>query len=228
MHPHLQRITHVHLNAIANAPERFEAQFVNLTELPNLPKNAAALERGRQFHQVMQQHFLGLDVSPLLDADADLDRYFQAYRTSPPELLDGDRQAERALTSACGGFQLYGVLDLLVEGGDRAQIVDWKTYRHPPTVEHLRRHWQTRLYLYLLADNFEGDRAALSMTYWFAEAPEHSVVIPYSQADYDRDRADIQHLLDRLQQWLPDRFPTQAIAPTPALAVETMPELPLP
>lgn len=228
MHPHLQRITHSHLHAIANAPQRFKSQFLDLTELPKLPDNAAAIERGRRFHQLMQQHFLGLDIEPLLAVDGDLERYFRAYQTQPPEVLEGDREAERTLTSAWDEFQIYGILDLLVQTPERAQIVDWKTYRRPASAEHLRHHWQTRLYLYLLAENFAGDRAALSFTYWFAEAPDRSVVIPYSQAQYDCDRADIDRLLAQLQQWLQAGFPEMKRVRDPLLAVDRIPELPLP
>ncbi|MEO0854087.1 MAG: PD-(D/E)XK nuclease family protein, partial [Cyanobacteria bacterium J06648_11] len=109
------------------------------------------------------------------------------------------------------------------------QIIDWKTYRQPAAAEHLQQHWQTRLYLSLLAEHLTCDRSELSMTYWFSEAPERTVVIPYGDAAYDRDRADIQHSLERLHQWMQDgSFPEAEPFPEPLLAVDMMPELPLP
>lgn len=228
MHPHLPRITHAHLHAIAATPERFKSQFLDLTDLPTLPKDVEAIERGRRFHQLMQQHFLGLDIGPLLAADADLERYFRAYQTHPPDLIAGTRHSECVLTSAWGEFQLYGVLDLLVLAPDRAQIVDWKTYRRPAPADRLCQHWQTRLYSYLLAENASVDRAALSVTYWFAEAPDCPVVIPYSDTAYEKDRDLIGDLLGQLEGWLTCGFPEPEPSLPALLAVDCMPELPLP
>ena len=167
-----QRITQSHLRLLDSEPHRFQRLYADGLELPSVARNSAAIERGKQFHQVLQQQSLGLPIAPLVEADPDLKRYFQAFQTSPPPLLDGTRSAEYPLALPWGDFQLYGIVDLLVESNDRAQIVDWKTYWRSRSFSELVDDWQTRLYLFLLAEARSYVPEQISMLYWFAEDPQ--------------------------------------------------------
>ncbi|WP_017327125.1 PD-(D/E)XK nuclease family protein [Synechococcus sp. PCC 7336] len=230
-----QRITQTHLRVLDKEPHRFRRLFLDGLALPNLPRNPEAIERGQQFHQLMQQQALALPIDALVAADRDLKRYFDAYERHPPPSIEGDRQAEYPLAIAMRGFQLFGVVDLLVTNRDRAQIVDWKTYRRPRELRELEFDWQTRLYLFLLAETHGYSPAMLSMTYWFAEAPDRPVTLHYDRATHQANRQILARLLGQLEDWLthnsfPDgsEFQREIAGAARQLDVADIPPLPLP
>ena len=84
--------------------------------------------------------------------------------------------------------------------GDRqAQILDWKTHQVAITAEKLKANWQTQLYLYLLVKTTNYAPEQISMTYWFANTAQ-SVVINYSQTDYEITDKNIQKILIEISQ----------------------------
>jgi hypothetical protein len=172
-----------------------------------------------------------LPIDALVASDPDLQRYFAAYERQPPLTIAGDSQAEYPLAAAVQGFQLYGVPDLLVRNSQQAQMVDWKTYRQPRQREDLEPDWQTQLYLFLLKETLDYPAEALSMVYWFAEAPEGSVAIAYNTALHQQVGHRITELLTQLDEWLQhNTFPTLDVLPEadPFLFLATIPPQPLP
>jgi hypothetical protein len=89
---------------------------------------------------------------------------------------------------------------------DRATILDWKTYLKPEKVDKLAKNWQTRLYLYVLAETSAYPPESLSMTYWFVRLPQtpESITFPYNAQLHDRARQDLSRLLANLDRWLLD------------------------
>jgi PD-(D/E)XK nuclease superfamily len=83
--------------------------------------------------------------------------------------------------------------------------VDWKTYGMPEDVEGLRQDWQTRLYLYLLAENSGIAPENLAMTYWFlgGKTPQ-SWRLVYDAAQHEATQVELHGLLDRLAAQLGD------------------------
>ena len=227
-----QRITQSHLRVLDSEPHRFQRLYSDRLELPNVARNSAAIERGKQFHQLLQQQSLGLPIAPLIETDPDLMRYFQAFRDSPPPLLDGNRLAEYPLALPWSEFQLYGIVDLLIETDSRAQIVDWKTYWRSRSFDELVNDWQTRLYLFLLTETRCYAPELVSMLYWFAEDPQHSVDIPYNSKAHANTRADIDRLMQSLQDWLQSGFPSPSVSTEElkpeVLRIADIPPLPLP
>jgi ATP-dependent exoDNAse (exonuclease V) beta subunit len=55
------------------------------------------------------------------------------------------------------------IYDLLIEAEDNAQILDWKTYPQPKEQNRLAKDWQTRLYLYVLAETSDYLPEQISM-----------------------------------------------------------------
>ncbi|MEL7085716.1 MAG: PD-(D/E)XK nuclease family protein [Cyanobacteria bacterium J06597_1] len=232
-----QRITQSHLRLLDSEPHRFARLYTDGLEPPTVARNSAAIERGKQFHQLLHQQSLGLPIASLVDGDPDLKRYFQAFQTCPPPLLEGNRLAEYALALPWGDFQLYGIVDLLVETGevveadDRAQIVDWKTYWRSRSFEELVNDWQTRLYLFLLTEARGYVPERVSMLYWFAEDPQHCIEISYSSKAHRNTRTDLAKLLDALAGWLQSGFPDPSIAENSKFdprSIADIPPLPLP
>ncbi len=179
-----------------------------------LPQPSLASEKqelGTQFHQLMQQRELGLDIQPLLDDNPKLQEWLQAFQDAPPPLMTGQlRQSEYQCTLELEGFTLIAVYDLLLQDASKAQIVDWKTYPRPPRAQLLQQHWQTQLYLFIATEvlGYAPDR--VSMLYWFAEsAPENAanpnrenwLSIAYSEALHQQTRETLKKLLTHLRRW---------------------------
>jgi hypothetical protein len=70
-----------------------------------------------------------------------------------------------------GNYLLTVIYDLILLESDRAVIFDWKTYLKPIDADKLAKNWQTRLYLYVLAETSAYPPDSLSMTYWFVQLP---------------------------------------------------------
>ncbi|MGQ9864743.1 MAG: PD-(D/E)XK nuclease family protein [Pseudanabaenaceae cyanobacterium] len=154
---------------------------------------------GAQFHQLRQQAELGL---PIAAADP-LHTWLQRFEHSAA-LPPGDRLAEcRRTCRLTEDTVLTAVYDLLIVGDRTAHIYDWKTYREPSPPAHLAQSWQTRLYLFVLAETSPLPPTALDFTYWFTATGE-TVRISYSEAQHQKTRQDLG---DRLRAFQQNRYP---------------------
>ncbi|NJN72743.1 MAG: PD-(D/E)XK nuclease family protein, partial [Limnothrix sp. RL_2_0] len=92
--------------------------------------------------------------------------------------------------------------------GDRLTICDWKTFPQPENPNYLCNHWQTKLYLYVLAETTDFAPENLSMTYWFVKLPNkpESFTVKYSPESHAKTRQELDQLLTRLQHSMDDYF----------------------
>jgi hypothetical protein len=159
--------------------------------------------RGSAFHHLVYQHHAGIPAETLALGiqDGQLRGWWERYLAFRPNDLPPTSHAETTLTAPLGNFRLVGTFDLLaVQPGGKAVIVDWKTSPHVPTAEQLARNLQTVIYRYLLVtagSHYNGkqpiDPANVEMIYWYAEAPQSPIRLPYSAAQY---AADARHLAE--------------------------------
>ncbi|MCB8986815.1 MAG: PD-(D/E)XK nuclease family protein [Ardenticatenaceae bacterium] len=187
---------------------RFQLRYLRRLPWPDPPlgdDSAEVLARGQQFHQVMERHFLGLDVAPEEIADGRVRHWWRQFRASGLALPDGRFLPEHRLTVPLDDHLLLGRFDLLVvsqvEDRPFAHIFDWKTGKARPEAE-LRQDWQTRLYLALAAEgggalwpngrSLSPDNVAI--TYWYATEPDQPRTIRYSAAWHQGNWAEIQAL----------------------------------
>lgn len=211
------RLSQGHLNLLAECPPRFARTYLWQTgSLPD-PEIENSQTWGKQFHLLMQQRELGLPIDSLLAENSELDRSIEALISAAPELFTPHlphcyREAEYTLTLSHGNYLLTTIYDLLVATDNKAQIIDWKTYALPQKKEKLATNWQTRLYLYVLAETSEYEPEQISMTYWFVKPPQkpQSLTFSYSKEQHQETKEALQTLLDKLDLWLHrdcDRFP---------------------
>ena len=215
-------ISQGHLNIWETCQRKYQYKYLEELSLPEAdPHRQASLLLGSNFHLLMQQMDLGLDVSVLAQSDRQLQKWLKAFNESPPTMIEGDRLCEHRRTweICCPAkldqdldsdfkdsgdrhqayFVLTAIYDLLILGKEQAQILDWKTHQKAIPQSQLEHNWQTRLYLYLLAKTTDFEPEQLSMTYWFANGAD-SVVINYRAADYDRTDRDIKKMLTAIAQ----------------------------
>lgn len=175
------------------------------------------LERGRIFHHWLARRHLGIDMRPIVRAhgDPDLRRWWGAVERFDWDALPCDlHEAELPVVVPLGAYRLYARFDLLAlnTGGD-AVVVDWKTLERRPAERTLRERLQTRIYLYALIAAgrvltggvpIDPDRAA--MLYWFANFPEETATIHYTEAEYCRDGEVLEDLIEEIVSLPRDAF----------------------
>ena len=198
-----------HLNLLQTCPPKFQQSYLTQANfLPNLA-NESRQTWGSRFHLLMQQRELGLPIDSLLEEDPELESSLKALIQAAPELLLHDnshqtREAEHSRTMSYGNYLLTVIYDLLVAEKEQAKIIDWKTYLKPEKKHKLADNWQTRLYLYVLAETSDYLPEQISMTYWFVKLPQkpQSLTFYYSQQEHQKNEADLNSLLTNLDSWL--------------------------
>ncbi len=208
------RLSQGHLNLLAACPRKFQYAFLDQLSSPNLTEQQERQTQGAQFHLLLQQWQLGLPIAPLTQADPQLNQWFTAFESASPEILAlpgsdslAIQQAEHERTLECQGYRLTMRYDLLLAGDRHAKILDWKTYPRPQDARHLAKNWQTRLYLYGLAETSPYEPEQLSMAYWFFQATQdtatpQSLSFSYDRSQHDRTHQDLTNLLQQLTDWL--------------------------
>lgn len=210
-----------HLYTFEACPRRFYLRYlahVPWPEAPLGPDQALAYERGRRFHRWIERDFLGLLATDETHRDPLLQQWWSIYRANRPALPAGQRFVEASLTIPIGHdnrHTLSGRFDLVVVGDDvdgrpAATIYDWKT-GDPRAIGRLRRAWQTRVYLAVLAEGgaalapgnpeaFAPNR--LSFIYWYVEDPDHPRVIRYDEASHRRNLAELEAVVAGIDEQL--------------------------
>ncbi len=210
-----------HLYTFSVCQRRFYLRYLARLPWPEAPlgsQQEAAYERGRLFHRRLERLFLGFPVTAEAESDPVVDGWWATFQQQGPALPEGRRFVETSLTMPIGpdGQQLLtGRFDLLIvdAAGDRglaAALFDWKT-GEPRPLEKLRRAWQTRVYLLLLAgggvallpdaaEAFAPDR--LSLTYWYVDEPGQPRVIQYDEATHRRNHSEVEAVVAEIDRQL--------------------------
>ena len=204
--PDLIRLSQSHLNLLSICPPKFQQVYVDcLGSLP-APERQDSMQWGSRFHLLMQQRELTLPIESLLATDTELDSSLKALIEAVPELKPDSniwREAEHCRTLSMDNFLFTVVYDLLIAQANRATILDWKTYRQPSQAKNLETNWQTRLYLYVLAETSEYEPEQIQMTYWFVKSgtPQNKT-FEYSRQKHRQTERELAVLLADLKIWL--------------------------
>lgn len=208
------RLSQGQLTLLDYCPRRFQYTILQgLTVTPS-PELLVGQQWGDRFHLLMQQREMGLPIDPVLAQDPELQTCLAHLLAQAPTLFDttGEtfRQSEHSRSLVFQGYWFTVVYDLLRLWGDRAEIIDWKTYLNPRNPAYLNHDWQTRLYLYVLTETTCFQPHQVAMTYWFVRAhdPEtqaptpQQAQIPYSLSAHEHTRQDLERLTQQLTQLL--------------------------
>lgn len=204
------RLSQGHLNLLATCPRKFQHTFLEQLGSPTTPEQQEKQAWGNRFHLLMQQRELGLPIESLVQEDTQLGSWVTAIVSAAPEILTPNpssetfRESEHCRTLTVGDYLLTVIYDLLIAETESAQILDWKTYPQPKHRRWLAQNWQTRLYLYVLAETSDYSPEQISMTYWFVQSnPEpKSLKFTYDAGLHEQTRRDLTRLLTQLTDWL--------------------------
>ncbi len=180
---------------------------------PLPPAVEKAVERGRQFHQLMHRHFLNMELPALPPS---LRTWWAAWQRDPLPLPPGRLWPEITLSVPLAGERLLARFDLLVLADDgSALIVDWKTESRPRKRAELAADIQTQLYPFILAEGGHtlAPRPApiefgqVVMVYWQANAPADPLCFPYSADQRQANRKQLEELIGKAQVLKPANQP---------------------
>ncbi|MEO0539355.1 MAG: PD-(D/E)XK nuclease family protein [Cyanobacteria bacterium P01_A01_bin.105] len=203
-------LTQTHLTLLETCPRKFQHIFISGVSPPPDPDLQASATWGNQFHLLMQQQALSLPITVMEPVDEAMTTCLRQLRQVSPELFEAppgwQHHSETQRTLAFNGYLLTVIYDLLRLGAAQAQIVDWKTYQQTPKREWIENDWQTRLYLFVLAETSGLPPDQLSMTYWFVRGKNADSPAPerhrfgYSLVQHEQTRTDLQRLTAGLTQ----------------------------
>ncbi len=203
----IQRLSQGHLKVLTECPRKFEHTYLDLLAAPLAPNQRKSMQWGSDFHRLMQQRELGLPIEPFLAADPRLAQTVQDLIAVAPDLFTTDpqvtRDSEQVRTLLLQDYLFTAIYDLVLLG-TTVQIIDWKTYSKPRNLEQLAQDWQTRLYLYIMAETSEYQPADISFTYWFVlnEPQPQAAKFQYNEKLHQQTHQDLQQLLQQLGDWL--------------------------
>ena len=203
------RLSQGQLNCLEQCPPLFQQLYLEQLRSPTSPDQQEKQSWGTQFHILMQQRELGLPIDSLLKQDEQLKHSLTALVNAAPEILQPEagtwREAEHCRTLRVQNYLLTVVYDLLI-AATTAQIIDWKTYLQPQNRAKLAQNWQTRLYLYVLAETSDYLPEQISMTYWFVRLPTQPqrLTFMYDSIQHEATRQDLSNLLAQLDRYLKD------------------------
>lgn len=225
----LYHLSQGQLNLLETCPPQFQRIYLEQLSSPISPEQQEKLAWGKRFHLLMQQRELGLPIELLLDEDEEMGRIFRSTIDAAPEILYLDREtwreAEHSRTFQFQDYLLTVIYDLLITNSVQAQIIDWKTYLQPPNTTKIEKNWQTRLYLYILAETSQYLPEQISMSYWFVKLPDRvqKLTFNYNSQKHQATHQDLTHLLTQLDNYLKDYLDNRTPFPHRKNCQETCP-----
>jgi hypothetical protein len=222
--PHPLRLSQGHLDLLETCPRKFQHWVLDQLGTPEAIDQQERLIQGARFHLLLQQWWLELPITPLLQTDPQMQQWFQAFQQASPQIVDVDaeQQPESDRSLEMNGYLLTVRYDLLTLGAQQAKILDWKTYPHPQSTARLEHKWQTRLYPFVLAETSDYQPEQIAIVYWFFQTEATSAVpqslpFPYNRQKHQETRQKLTQLLQQLTEWL-ERY--QAGEPFPQVGWE--------
>lgn len=213
-----KRVSQTGLVVYEQCPHQYYLRYIEGLRWPAPVSEASRrLERagqlGQRFHRLVEQHALGLDVDRRAYADPDLGRWWDRFRSEPPEVPAGTVYSELTLACRLGDVLLTATFDRIVVHEDGLTIIDWKTSKHRPERDDLEKAWQTIVYLYVLAEaaaqvsDQPWPPEAIELVYWYAEHAGIPQRIPYSSEQHAEAKTRLQSVLAHLAGTAPADYP---------------------
>lgn len=197
-------LSQIHLQTLEICPPLFQKYYIQqLKPLPNFFVEEKA-QWGKLFHLKMQQYNAGLSLEQILTDNQEFNQSLRALISATEEVWISpdiiNRQAEYKLNFILEQFIFTAVYDLIILYPKKAIIFDWKTSLKPED-NKLINHWQTKLYLYILAETLNYKPHQIEFTYWFVKLPDkpQSFTIKYNKPKHDRTKQELNYLLNKLE-----------------------------
>ena len=208
MHNEFFRLSQTQLQLIETCPRKFQYIYFEQALSPLSPEQQEKQNWGSEFHLLMQQKQLGLPIEPIIKEYPKLNDWLSRLMEVEPEIFTEKenifRSSEYVQTFTLDNYLFTVIYDLIIADEQKAQIFDWKTYRFLPKSPNLQNNWQTKLYLYVLANTSDYQPEQLSMIYWFVESQPviQSLTFKYDSHTDKQIESELKAILQKLNQWI--------------------------
>ena len=212
--PHDFHFSQYNLQDYVDCPRRFELRHLRKLEWPAVQtapvlKQELRMERGTQFHRLVQQWVAGIPAEKLAQRISDpyLRDWWETFlREQPLKPFPGKVKAEMTLTAPFMGYRMLAKMDILIANPGRTlTIFDWKTSDKRPRSATLLAKVQTRLYpmMAVLAGAHLNQRTPwraeqVSMHYWFVQHPAEAEVLEYNDTRFESDKNYLEGLIEEI------------------------------
>ena len=199
------------LQDFSDCHRRFWYQYIQKLSWPALEaepaiENERFMRAGSAFHQLVHQYIIGIPTEKIEAVIADdklLPKWWQNFLQNIPFNQTEILFPEQMLMTKLDGKLVVAKYDLIVQHKDgKITIYDWKTSKRHPGQERMAARMQKKVYPFVLANSankLSPDRPIapenIEMIYWFTNHPADPVVFQYSQAQFEKDKAEINTLL---------------------------------
>jgi predicted RecB family nuclease len=203
------------LQDYANCPRRFQLRYIEQLHWPAVESEPVMENEHRQFegqifHRLVQQHLLGLPTEKIsrLANTTNLQRWWGNYLSMDLGISDYMLNPELSISCPIGDHRLIAKYDLVaIKPGEKALILDWKTYAKRPRDEWMFARWQTRVYRALLTkaaaplnQNVPIEPGQIEMIYWYADYPTQPARFIYDDKQFKRDWSSIEKIVGEISK----------------------------
>lgn len=199
------------LTIYEKCPRKFYLRDVQKLEWPapltdKLDQWQQAIKNGQQFHHLMYQDDLGVDVSELVEHDEQLREWWRNFCLHPPKLPNGQTFSEMELSIPFANYRLIAKYDRLIFTKEKqVVIVDWKTGTKPKSIVNVANNWQTKIYCYVLVEGghrlFPIEKIKpehISFLYWYVNYPEETIQIEYNSDHHQHIKQELAVIIQKI------------------------------
>ncbi len=193
------------LNLLQICPPYFEKVYFQKVIEPHNLEYQEKTQWGKSFHLLMQQYNLGLEIDNFAPNNPELIKQVTALINQTQNIWFSSeikfREAEYQVNYTWNNYMFTVIYDLLVLSPNQATIIDWKTYRQPEQKDKILGNWQTKLYLYVLAEKFNYLPEQIFFDYWFISSAEkiEKYSIQYSNLFHQQIKQDLADILHKFE-----------------------------
>jgi len=205
-----------------DCPRRFELRYLMFLDWPAIQSEPVLerehfIEEGKAFHHIIYQFLCGIPaekLTPFIKGN-NLSRWWRSFISHQSQLLvDGQQMPEFKVVVPFKGFILTGQFDLLVRTPESHFIIyDWKTTSSKPNMHAMRRGIPSRLYPLLVSltgqeilSKYSCNPDEIEMVYWFPDYPENTILLNYSNYQFQEDIEFFKSLLNQIAVTGPGNF----------------------
>jgi len=195
-----------HLNLLETCPPQFQKSYVQQLKSPLNLAQEETTQWGQLFHLFIQQYNLGLPIENILIEHEEFKNSVNSLITATKDILTSPdilhKKIEYQLNYNFNNYCFTAVYDLIMFYPSKVSIFDWKTYSAPKDKNKLINDWQTRLYLYILAEKLNYKPHQISFTYWFIKLPNkiETFTIKYNEKKHEKTKQDLIKILEKLEK----------------------------
>ncbi len=210
------------LQAYVDCPRRFQLRYLlrlawPAPEVQPILEHEQHLQRGQNFHKLVQQTLLGIPrerLSGYASSDPLLAQWWRGFQEENP-IPDGyAKHIEISLAIPIAEHRLAARYDLVAVSDNEVLIFDWKTNQQVPKRDTIQNKLQSRVYPYVLIQGGNClnhgspiEPYQVEMMYWFSNFPASPMHFVYSQERYEQDQTYLTGLVKTIAALGEDDFP---------------------